>query len=145
VPPQLTFEELRFRVFRGPLLTAEGQAAHATFRRDTADLAAERIAVRFPATSAQAESHITAARGSGNVREHRFTATGGVRAEQPGQVATTAEARYAAVDGMVRGDQPVEVRASGLTVSGPGFTLDPREQILHIEGGAHVVTGEAKR
>ncbi len=36
-------------------------------------------------------------------------------------------------------------RASGLTVSGPGFTLDPREQILHIEGGAHVVTGEAKR
>jgi len=34
---------------------------------------------------------------------------------------------------------------SELTVSGPGFTLDPRDQVLHIEGGAHVVTGEAGR
>ncbi len=145
VPPQLTFEKLQFRVFRGALLTAEGEAAHAAFRRDTADLTAERIAVRFPATPTQAESHITAAHGSGNVREHRFVAGGGIRAEQAGQVATTAEAHYAATDGLVRGDQPVKVRASGLTVRGPGFTLDPKEQVLHIEGGAHVVTREGGR
>jgi hypothetical protein len=145
VPPQLTFENLDFRVFKGPVLTAEGTAEHASFRRDTADLAAERVKVRFPATSSQAESHITAASGSGNVREHNFKAWGGVRAEQAGQVATTSEAQYSSSDGLVRGDKPVEVRNDRLTVRGPGFTLEPRQQILDIEGGAHAVTGEARR
>ena len=145
VPPQLTFDKLDFRVFRGSVLTAEGTAERASFRRDTADLAAERVKVRFPVTSTQPESHIAAARGSGNVKEHRFTAWGGVRAEQRGQVATTAEARYSGADGLVRGDKPVEVRRGHLTVRGPGFTLDPRDQILHIEGGARAVAGEETR
>ncbi len=35
--------------------------------------------------------------------------------------------------------QALEVGAVGWT------TPEEREQILHIEGGAHVVTGEAKR
>jgi hypothetical protein len=142
VPPQLTFQNLDFRVYKGQVLTAEGSARQADFRRDTADLAAERVEVRFPATTTQAESHVSAARGSGNVREHRFTAWGGVRAEQAGQVALTPEARYAATDGLVRGDKTVEVRNNRLTVRGPGFTLDPRDQVLHIEGGARAVTGQ---
>lgn len=145
VPPQLTFENLHFRVFRGSVLTAEGNAVRASFRRDTADLAAERVKVRFPATPSQAESNITAARGNGNVKEHRFNAWGGVRAEQAGQVAITPQAQYAASDGLVRGDRPVEVRNSRLTVRGLGFTLDPKDQVLHLEGGARVVTGGAKR
>lgn len=145
MPPQLTFENLEYRVFKGSVLTAEGTAERASFRRDTADLAAERVKVRFPATPTQPESHITAARGSGNVKEHRFTAWGGVRAEQAGQVATTSEARYSAADGLVSGDKPVEVRRGRLTVRGPGFTLEPRDQILHIEGGASAVTGEEAR
>jgi LPS export ABC transporter protein LptC len=145
VPPQLTFENLDFRVFKGAVLTAEGNAQQARFRRDTGDLAAERVKVRFPATSTQPESHITAARGSGNVKEHHFKAWGGVRAEQSGQVATTSEAWYSASDGLVRGDKPVEVRRRRLVVRGPGFTLDPRDQVLHIEGGAQAVTGEGSR
>ena len=145
MPPQLTFESLDFRVFKGPVLTAEGNARQASFRRDTADLAAEEVKVRFPATSTQPEARISADRGSGNVREHHFQAWGGVRAEQAGQVATTSEARYSAADGLVRGDKPVEVRSSRLTVRGPGFTLDPRDQVLHIEGGARAVTSEGGR
>jgi Lipopolysaccharide-assembly, LptC-related len=145
VPPQLTFERLDFRVFKGPLLTAVGSAQRASFRRDTGDLAAEQVEVRFPATSSRGESDIHAARGSGNVKQHDFTAWGGVRAEQAGQVAVTSEARYSASDGLVRGDKPVEVRNSRLTVRGPGFILDPRDQILHIEGGAHVETSGGGR
>lgn len=145
MPPQLTFENLDFRVFKGSELTAEGSARRASFRRDTGDLAAEQVKVRFPATSSQAESRITAAEGSGNVREHRFHAWGGVRADQAGQVATTSEARYAGSDGLVRGDEPVEIRRGRLTVRGPGFTLDPRDQVIQIQGGAHAVTGEGAR
>jgi len=145
VPPQLTFENLDFRVFKGALLTAEGNARRASFRRDTADVAAEQVEVRFPATPARAESRITAASGSGNVKEHHFKAWGGVRAEQAGQVATTADAWYSASDGLVHGDHPVEVRNRRLTVRGPGFTLDPRDQVLHIEGGARAVTSGGGR
>lgn len=145
VPPQLTFENLDFRVFKGAELTAEGNARQARFRRDTGDLAAERVKVRFPANATQPETHITATRGSGNVKEHHFKAWDGVRSEQPGEVATTSEAWYSATDGLVRGDKPVEVRRSHLVVTGPGFTLDPRDQVLEIEGGARAVTGEAIR
>jgi hypothetical protein len=140
VPPELTFENLDFRVFKGALLTAEGNARRASFRRDTADVAADGVKVRFPASAGHAESHITAEHGSGNVKEHHFKTWGGVRAKQAGQIATTSAARYSVSDGLVRGDDPVEVRNRRLTVSGPGFTLDPRDQVLHIEGGARVVT-----
>ncbi|HEX9290346.1 MAG TPA: LPS export ABC transporter periplasmic protein LptC [Anaeromyxobacteraceae bacterium] len=144
VPPELTFDNFRFRVYRGPVLTAEGDAVHASFRRDTADLAADRIRLRIPATATRAEARITAARGSGNVKDRRFEASGGVRAEQGDQVATTAQARYTAADRLVHGDQPVEVRSGSLTVRGPGFTLEPDDQVLRIEGGAHVVAGPAR-
>jgi hypothetical protein len=139
------FENLEFHVYRGPELTAHGEAMHASFRRDTSGLSGDRVAVRFPATAARASARITAASGSGNVRERQFTATGGIRAEQAGQVATTSEARYSAADGLVRGDQPVEIRDSRLTVRGPGFTLDPKDQSLHLAGGASVVAGRELR
>ena len=141
MPPELVFEKFAFRVYRGQVLTAEGEAADASFRRDTAGLVGERISVRFPRTATQPESRITAARGTGNVKERRFEGKGGVRAEQSGQVATTAEAHYSAEDGLVRGEKPVEVRDGRMTVRGPRFTLDPRDQLLHIEGGTHVVAG----
>ncbi len=140
VPPELTFENLEFRVFRGAVLTAQGTAMHATFRRDTADLAARQVATLFPATSNQPEARITAGEGRGNLKEHAFTARNGVRAEQAGQVATTSTARYSAADGLVRGDEPVEIRSSRMTAGGPGFTLDPKEQSLQLLGGARAVT-----
>ena len=143
VPPQLTFDELRYRVYRGPLLTAEGTAAHASLRRDTSDVAAEQVTVRFPPAGENAEARLTAARAEGNLRQRTFRAMGGVRAEQAGQIALTEEARYDAATGLVHGDRPIEVHGgSRLTVRGPGFTLDPRQQRLGIKGGANITAGE---
>lgn len=146
VAPELMFDKVGFRVYRGTALTAFGDAERVSFRRDTSDLTAERIDARFPGTSpSRPEAHVTAARGSGNVGERRFEAEGGVRAEQGGQVATTERARYLGADGLIRGDRPIEVRGGRYVVRGPSFTLDPRDQVLRVEGGAAVTAGEARR
>ena len=122
-------------------MTADGNAVRASFRRDNADLSSETVSVRFPASGDHPEARVDAVAGRGNLKARQFTATGGVRAQQGGQTATTEEARYSAADGLVRGDRPIEVRSGRLTVLGPGFTLDPSEQVLHIEGGARAVAG----
>ena len=145
VPPQLTFQELRYRVYQGSLLTAEGTAARASLRRDTSDLAAEQVTVRFPPAGENAEARIAAAKADGNLKLRTFRATGGVRAEQADQIALTEAARYDAASGLIRGDRPIEVHGgSSLTVRGPGFTLDPRQQRLVIQGGASITAGEAR-
>jgi len=141
VPPQLSFQELRFRVYRGTELTAQGAAMQASFRRDTGDVEAERVAVRFPASGDRDEAWITARLGKGNLPDRRFTGEDGVRAEQAGEVVTTSEAHYLASDGLVRGEKPVEARSGKFTVRGPGFTLDPLTEKLTILGGAKAVTG----
>jgi hypothetical protein len=141
VPPELTFDEFAFRAYRGSALTAVGQAERASFRRDTSDLAAERVRVRFPEEADRPEARMTAARGTGNLTARRFEAQGDVHAEQAGRVADTEVARYAGEDGLVRGDRLITVRSQGLTVTGPGFSLDPKDAVLRIEGGAHVVSG----
>ncbi len=146
VPPELTFDKVAFRVYRGSVLTAVGDAERVSFRRDTGDLAAERIEARFPGSGpARPAARVTAARGTGNVAERRFEASGGLRAEQAGQVATTERARYVAADGLIRGDTPIEVRGGRFVVRGPSFTLDPGDQVLRVEGGAAVTAGEARR
>ena len=138
-PPRLTFQDLKFRVYRGPLLAAEGQAARASFRRDTGEVQAEKISARFPDEPARPETRLEAGQGRGNVRERWFAGSDGVRALQPGQVSTTSEARWSAADGIVRGDQPVVVRRGRLVVRGPGFTIDPKDQKIVIDGGAQAV------
>lgn len=144
VPPELTFDGLTYRVYRGALLTAEGDAVRAAFRRDTSDLDADHLTARFPSSGDRPEARVAAQHGSGNLRQHRFEASGGVRAEQGSEVAVSEEARYSAADGLIRGDRPVEVRGgSRLVVRGPSFTLDPREQRLTV-AEAHIVAGEGR-
>jgi hypothetical protein len=143
VPPQLTFDDLSFRVYRGPALTALGRARHASFRRDTSDLSGADISVRFPATAARPEALVEAGSALGNLRERRLFASHGVRAVQAGEVATTEEAHYSAADGLVRGEKPIWVDYERFSATGPGFTLDPRDQLLVIVGGAKAVAGEA--
>ena len=145
MPPELTFDGLTYRVYRGPELVAEGDAVRAVFRRDNADLTAQQITARFPSSGDRPESRIAARQGTGNLRQRRFQATGGVRAVQGDEVAVTDEARYDAADGLVRGDRPIEVRgANHLLVRGPAFTLDPREERLTVAGGAHITAGDAR-
>jgi hypothetical protein len=142
VPPQLTFDDLRFRVYRGADLTALGRARHASFRRDTSDLSGSDILVRFPGTASRPAALVEAGAASGNLRERRLVATRGVRAVQAGEVATTEEARYSAADGLIRGEKPIRVDYERFSAAGPGFTLDPRDQLLVIVGGAKAVAGE---
>ncbi|GEJ57499.1 hypothetical protein [Anaeromyxobacter diazotrophicus] len=145
VPPELTFDGLTYRVYRGTVLVAEGDAVRAAFRRDNADLAAQELTARFPSTGDRPEARIAARQGTGNLRLRWFQASGGVRAEQGDEVAVTEEARYDAADGLVRGERPIEVRgASHLVVRGPAFTLDPRLERLTIAGGAHITAGEPR-
>ncbi len=141
VPPQLTFQKLEFRIYRGPELAAEGRAAQASFRRDTGEVVAERIVARFPEEPSRPATRIEAGHGEGNVRERRFAGSAGVKAVQGSQVSTTAEARWSAADGIIRGDEPVVVRRGRLVVRGPGFTINPKDQRLVIDGGAHAVAG----
>ena len=141
VAPELIFDRFEFRVYRGPELEASGVARRAAFRRDSSDLWADQLSVAFPARPGRAEARFEAGQATGNVRERRFEAAGGVRGTQAGQVATTERARYARADGLVRGDQPVEVRGPAYTLAGPGFALDPRDGVMRVEGGARVVAG----
>ncbi len=145
VPPNLTFESVEFRVYRGPAMTAQGVAAVASFRRDNADLDARTLDVWFPPSGSRAAATVTAAQGQGNLRERRFFASGGVRAVQGDQVAVTAEARYQGSDGLIRGDRSIVVEGGHYTARGPAFTLDPRTQVLVIEGGAQVQAGGRAR
>jgi hypothetical protein len=143
VPPELTFEEVVYRVYRGPVLAAEGTAGRASFRRDTGDVAGRDVVARFPGRRDSAE--VAATQVDGNVAMRRFVASGGLHAEQGGEVADTERASYDAADGLVRGDRLVTVRGGGFVATGAGFTLDPHEERVRLEGGAHVVAGGARR
>jgi hypothetical protein len=145
VPPELTFDNLAFRVYRGSILEAEGTARRASFRRDSADVTASTADVRFPASPGHEEARLRAAAGHGNLKARWFVAEGGVRASQAGKVAETERARYDAADGVVRGDAPVTVRGPGFRAEGAGFTFDPHEATVHLTGGTRVVAGGSRR
>jgi hypothetical protein len=136
VAPEVRFDELTFEVYRGPSLDATGTLGLARMRRDTSDVAAERIRVDFPPADEREAARVTAARGKGNATTRWFQAEGGVRAEQGDDVVETERARFEGKDRLVRGDAPVTVHGDAYVLSGPGFTLDPDERTVRIEGGA---------
>jgi hypothetical protein len=144
VPPELKFEDVQFRVYRGGLLEASGSARTANFRRDTTAVGAEQIRSEFPEVPGRSSARVVAARGAGTIRPRNLVLTGGVEGEQAGQVAVTEEAHYAGEDGLVRGEKPITVRSKDYTLKGPGFTFDPRSGVMDIQGGAHVVGGERR-
>ena len=145
VSPELRFEDVHYRVYQGPRLQAEGVAARAAYRRESAGVSAERIELRFPPVSGRDEVRSRAARGEGSLRVRDFTADGGVTLEQRGDVASTESAHYSGADGLVRGDRSIQVRGRAYTLTGPGFTLDPRKGDLIVQGGAKLVAGAGGR
>jgi hypothetical protein len=145
VAPEVRFEQVEFQVFRGPDLTASGTAATARLRRDTNELSAAEIEIRFPAAPGREEALVTAALGHGNLAERWFQAEGGVRAVQGDDLAKTERARFSSAEGVVRGDSPVEVSGPGYQLTGPGFVLDPRARTVRIDGGAAIRAEGASR
>jgi len=139
--PELTLEEVRFRVYRDALLTARGTARRATYRRDTGDFRADGAAVDL--TEARGGPvRITTPLAGGNAHTREFFAAEGIRFVQAGTVATTGEAQYTPGDGLVRGARPITVRGAGYSLDGPGFVLDPRTGRLEVQGGTRAVAGE---
>jgi LPS export ABC transporter protein LptC len=142
VAPEMRFEDIQFRVYRGGQLESTGHARVANYRRDTTGLAADTIQIGFPEHPGRQATRLSAQSGVGTVRARQFTASGGVVARQGAETGTTEEARYSGEDGMVRGDRPVTVTGPSYQLAGPaGFTLDPRTGVMEIAGGARVVAG----
>jgi hypothetical protein len=143
VAPEVRFESLRFEVFRGAALEATGHLAEARMRRDTSALAAEQVDVQFPPAPGREAASLRASRGTGNASERWFQLDGGVHGEQGTDVVTTERARYDGKDRLVRGDAEVLVRGEGYVLEGPGFTLDPDDRKVRIDGGATLRAGSA--
>lgn len=146
--PGIRLTGVTFRVYRDGRLAADGQAAAATYRRDSGDLVAEAVDVAFPGGEGPAP-RLAAPRVRGNTRSRDLVAEGGLRMERGPDVATTEEARYDPDDRLVHGAWPVQVRGTGWTLDGPGFLLDPASGRLQIGGGVRLEVrqppGEAGR
>jgi hypothetical protein len=142
VVPQVALEGVRFTVERGGTLRAAGAADRLDYRRDTTGV----VAAGLQATLDGPDGPIAlrAGRAEGVAAERRAELSGGVEARQGGRVATTATARFEPTPdgfGRVTGDDPVVVTGPGLRLTGRGFSLDPRRQVLTVGRATLVAEG----
>ncbi len=144
-PPELRLESVQFRAYRGAELSASGTASQATYRRNSGEIQAAAARVTLPG---QGTPDLTVAAPAlvGDLAARTWSASGGVVLERGDATARTASARYAGSDGMVRGDEPVEVVGPGYRLAGPSFTADPSTGDVEIRGGVRLVgTGAARQ
>ncbi len=139
--PELKLEGVRFRVYRGGDLRAFGDAGTVTLRRDSTEIAAQRIEVVLPRPGA--DVRVAAPAGGGVMSAHRFSASGGVTVSFGAGVARTESARFepGGVGGLVRGDDPVAVEGRGYRLTGTGFDLDAATGEISVRGRARLVAG----
>jgi len=143
--PEMRFEKVHFRSYRGPTLTAVGEAGTVVYRRQTGEVSARDAAAAFPQEGG-GEVRFSAPVLEGDVPSRTYEASGGVRLLRGADSARTEAARYADKDGVVRGESPIEVEGPGYRLSGPAFTLDPRLGELDVRGGVRLVaSGEGPR
>jgi len=143
VTPEVKFEELAFRAWRGAELEVSGTARSATWERGSAGVSAEHVVALFPPSQGgRGAATVTAARMVGSFRSHDFAASGGLVARQDGERIETPSGRYTSRDGTLSGEEPVAVFGKGYQLAGKGFTLDPASRRLTIGGGARLVVGE---
>ncbi len=146
VIPELTMDGVQFRVDRGGLTTASGEAERLTYRRDTTDVAAVNLAMDL--VTATGPVRVTAPAGSGNLASRHFRATGGLRATRGSDVAETPSATASpGPDGRtaIHGDQSVQVEGPGYRLDGTGFDIDPATGDIAIHGRPRLVTGLGAR
>jgi hypothetical protein len=144
--PELRLEGVRFRLYRGEAIRADGTAAEVTFQRDSTAVAAADMAMRM--RDARGDVLLTAPVGTGIVSARTFEASGGVRAVRGDDTAETESARFdptAAPRGLVIGDRPVVLTGKGYRLSGNGFTLDPAVGEIALRGGTRLVAGTGAR
>jgi hypothetical protein len=153
VAPELKLEGVHFRVWRGAVLRASGEARLVTLRRDTNEVTAQDLRAELPAAGQPVELEAPSA--SGVLSSQEFTAQGGVVVTHGGERASTDRARYLpgpSGKGLVLGDDPVVVERGALHLSGVGFSFDPASGELQLGGpvathaaGAAAGAGEQAR
>jgi lipopolysaccharide export system protein LptC len=141
VVPELKLEGVRFRVYREGDLRASGQAAAASLRRDSTEVAARDLEAVLP--RGDAPVRITAPEGEGVMSTRLFSASGGLTVSRGDDVGRTERARFVPGPdgGRVLGDDPVVVEGRAYRLVGTGFTLEPAEAELSIRGGARLDAG----
>jgi hypothetical protein len=140
--PELQLEGVRFRLFRGDALRADGTASSVTYQRDSTVVGAVDLAIRLH--ERRDVVLLTAPAGDGVVSARTFRAGGGLRAVRGSDTAVTEAARFdpaAGEDGQVIGDLPVELAGRGYRLRGNGFTLDPAVGQIALRGGTRLVAG----
>lgn len=139
VTPELKLERVRFRIWRGDTLRAQGEARQVTVRRDTNHATASELRAELPARDQSVV--ITAPSAEGDLSSQVFTGQGGVVVTHGGERAVTDRARYEpgpSGQGLVTGQDPVVVERGNLTLQGVGFTFEP--QIGDLQLGGPVTT-----
>ena len=144
--PALKLERVHFRVWRGDALRVRGEADEVTLRRDTGELEASSVRAEMPSQGEPVQ--VTAPRAHGLVSTQEYTAEGGVVVTHGNERAVTERARWQPLpggQGIVRGDDPVEVERQGTRLSGTGFTLDARSGELQIGGPVKTLSSGGKK
>jgi hypothetical protein len=90
------------------------------------------------------ELTVTAPALQGDLRARTWGASGGVVLTRGEATARTPTARWAESDGLVRGDETVEVTGPRYRLGGPAFVADPRSGDVEIRGGVRLVAGGAQ-
>jgi hypothetical protein len=140
----MRLETLQFRAYRGADLSATGTAAQATYRRSSGEIEATFARVMLPGRGTP-DLTVSAPVLVSDLHARTWSARGGVMLERAGATARTASARYAGADGIVRGDEPVEVVGPGYRLAGPSFASDPATGDVEIRGGVRLVGTGAPR
>jgi hypothetical protein len=140
----MSMETVQFRAYRGVDLSASGTASKATYRRNSGEIEAASARVTLPGRGTPGLT-VAAPVLVGDLAARTWSARGGVVLERGDATARTASARYAGADGIVRGDEPVEVVGPGFRLAGPSFTADPATGDVEIRGGVRLVGTEAPR
>jgi hypothetical protein len=146
VVPALTLERVRFRIWRGDVLRARGEAAEVSLRRDTGELSASDLLAELP--SRDQPIFIAAPTAHGLVSTQEFVAEGGVVVTHGGERAVTERARWQpgpSGQGIVTGDAPVVIERPGARLSGTGFSFDPATGELSIGGPVTTTATEGAR
>jgi hypothetical protein len=140
----MRLETIQFRAYRGANLSASGTAAQATYRRNSGEIQAASARVTLPGQGTP-DLTVIAPILVGDLAARTWSARGGVVLERGDTTARTGSARYAGADGIVRGDEPVEVVGPGYRLAGPSFAADPATGDVEIRGGVRLVGAGAPR
>jgi lipopolysaccharide export system protein LptC len=136
----VSLEGVRFHAWRGADLAASGTADRATYRRDTGAVRATHASVTVPRPGVP-DLEVSAPVLTGDLRARTWRGEGGVVLTRGDAVARTPSARWSEADGMVRGDEAVEVTGPGYRMTGPAFTADPATGDVQVVGGVRLVAG----